>query len=136
MKTLLSLVVLLVAALIPSQLVAQDMASALAERHYGNIAYISGGIGEAEQDDIRAREQNFNVKLLFAERDGSYLGDVDVVLLDRKGGTVFEARSVGPFLLVQLPGGDYGIHVALNGQMQQGRLTVPANGRREAVFRW
>lgn len=136
MKNLLFLIFLLVSGLTSGQLIAQDMGTTLVERHYGNIAYVSGGIGDAERDEIRRREEGFNLKLLFAERDGSYLGDVDVALLDGKGATVFEARSVGPFLLARLPAGNYAIHVSLNGQKQQGSLTVPANGRREAVFRW
>lgn len=136
MKNLFSIIFALLSCLLSNQVMAQSMPTTLLEKHYGNVVYVSGGIGDEERDEIRSRERNFNLKLLFSERDGAYLGDVDVVLLNNKGDTVFNAESVGPFLLMQLPGGSYVIKVSMNGQMQQRRLSIPAKGRNEAVFRW
>ena len=127
------ILLLFLSSLMAHQVMAQ---TTLAEKNYGNIVYVSGGIGDEERDEIRSRERNFNLKLLFAERDGSYLGDVDVVLLNTKGNTVFEAKSVGPFLLIQLPGGSYVIQASMNGQRQQRKISVPAKGRHDAIFRW
>lgn len=136
MKKFFPLVFVCLSCLMSSQVMAQSTASTPLEKRYGNVAYISGGIGEEERDEIRLRERDFNLKLLFAERGGSYLGDVDVVLLNAKGETMLDLKSVGPFLLVQLPGGSYGIKVSANGQIQEGRLSIPAKGQREGVFRW
>ena len=136
MKNLFSIIFALITCLLSNQVMAQGMATTLLEKQYGNIAYVSGGIGDEERDEIRSRERNFNLKLLFAERNGAYLGDVDVVLLNTKGDTVFNAESVGPFLLMQLPGGSYVIKASMNGQMQQRRLFITAKGRNEAAFRW
>jgi len=136
MKNLLSLVFVVVSSLMSNQVIAQNMSSTLLERQYGNITYVSGGIGDEERDEIRSRERNFNLKLLFAERNGSYLGDVDVVLLNTKGDTVFDAKSVGPFLLMQLPGGRYVIKASMNGQTQQRRLSINVKERYDAIFRW
>ncbi len=136
MNNLFSLLFVFLFSLISNQAMAQSMSSTLAEREFGNIVYLSGGIGDEERDEIRSRERNFNLKLLFSERNGSYLGDVDVVLLNTKGDTVFDVKSVGPFLLMRLPGGSYVIKASMNGQMQQHRLSVTAKGRHDAIFRW
>lgn len=136
MKRLFSLLFLGLSSLLFSEAMAQSAASTPAEQHYGKVAYLSGGIGEEERDEMRLRERDFNLKLLFAERSGAYLADVDVLLLNAKGETVLDAKSVGPFLLVQLASGRYGIKVSTNGQMQQGRLSIPAQGKSRGAFRW
>lgn len=136
MTKLFTFVYLLLSCLIPSQVMAQSNAFTLVEKYYGNVSYVSGGIGDEERDEIRLRERNFNVKLLFSERDGSYLGNVDVVILTSKGETVFVANSVGPFLLVQLPSGNYVVKASTSGQLQQRKLSINQKRKHESVFRW
>ncbi|MBU1363332.1 MAG: carboxypeptidase-like regulatory domain-containing protein [Gammaproteobacteria bacterium] len=136
MTKLFSLVYLLLACVLPSQVMAQSDAFALVEKNYGNATYVSGGIGDEEVDEIRLRERDFNLKLLFAERDGSYLGSVDVVVLNAKGDKVLEVNSAGPFLLARVPPGRYVIKVSMNGQEQERKLSITEKRRSEAVFRW
>ena len=136
MKNLFSLLFVSLICLLSNQALAQSMSSTLEEKAYGNIVYVSGGIGDEERDEIRARERNFNLKLLFSERNGSYLGDVDVALLNTKGATVFDVKSVGPFLLLRVPKGSYLVKASMNGQTQQRRLLIAAKGRQNADFRW
>ncbi|MGB4063099.1 MAG: carboxypeptidase-like regulatory domain-containing protein [Azonexus sp.] len=136
MTKLFFLMYLLLSCLLPSQVLAQGDAFTLVEKHSGNVTYISGGIGDEERDEIRLRERDFNLKLLFSERDGSYLGSVDVVVLNPKGEAVLEANSAGPFLLAQLPPGSYVIKVSMNGQQQQKKLSISEKRRYEGVFRW
>ncbi len=136
MTKLLYLVYLLLTCLLPAQVMAQGDASTLVEKHDGNVSYVSGGIGDDEVDEIRLRERDFNLKLLFAERDGSYLGSVDVVVLNAKGEKVLEANAVGPFLLVRLPPGSYVMKASMNGQEQQRKLSITEKRRSEGVFRW
>jgi hypothetical protein len=136
MKKLFSLMCLLLASLLSSQVMAQGDGVALVEKNYGNVSYVSGGIGDEEVDEIRLRERDFNLKLLFAERDGSYLGSVDVVVLNAKGDKVLEVNSAGPFLLARVPPGSYVIKVSLNGQEQQRKLSITDKRRSEGVFRW
>lgn len=136
MAKLFFLVYLLFSCLLPSHALAQGGASTLVEKHFGNVTYVSGGIGDEEREEIRLREVDFNLKLLFSERDGSYLGSVDVVVLNPKGEKVLEAKSVGPFLLARLPRGSYVIKVSMNGQEQQRKLSISKKRRSEGVFRW
>ena len=108
----------------------------LIERQYGQVAYLSGGIGEEERLAIRAREREFNLALIFAGRDGSYLGDVDVLISGPRGETVLEAYAVGPFLLARVPSGRYRIKAMAEGTVQRQELVVGGQPRHERVFRW
>ncbi len=127
---------LLLAGLIATPVMAQTTPHTLPETRYGNVSYVSGGIGDEERDEIRRREPDFNLKLLFSERDGSYMAGVDVQLLNAKGETILEAKAAGPFLLARVPPGNYVVKLSANGQAQQGKLSVSAKGQRQAVFRW
>ena len=42
----------------------------------GRTTYISGGIGETEQEQLVAREKEFNLKLVFSLIEGNYVADV------------------------------------------------------------
>lgn len=136
MKILFSCLLALCALCGAAQVVAQGTAATLVEKHYGNVAYLSGGVGEEELADIRSRERDFNLKLLFAERGGAYLGDVDVALTNAAGETVFAVQALGPYVLLRLPSGSYQFRATMNGQVQLGRLSVPAKGRQDTVLRW
>jgi hypothetical protein len=134
MKTLIP--ALLLAGLLAMPALAQTTAFTLPENRSGDVTYISGGIGDEERDEIRQREANFNLKLLFSERDGSYLTGVDVLLLNAKGETVLDAKAAGPFLLARVPAGRYTVKLSANGKTQQGKVSVGAKGKQQAVFRW
>lgn len=136
MTKLFSLIALLLCCLVPNQGIADSPALTIAEKQFGNVAYVSGGIGDEERDEIRLRERDFNLKLLFAERDGSYIGNIDVVIVTAKGETVLEANAVGPFLLARLPKGNYVIKASMNGQLQQKKLSIVEKRKQEGVFRW
>lgn len=134
MKTLIP--ALLLAGLLVTPALAQTTAFTLPESRSGDVSYISGGIGDEERNEIRMREADFNLKLLFSERDGSYLTGVDVLLLNTRGETVLETKGAGPFLLARVPAGRYTVKLSANGKVQQGKLSVGAKGKKQAVYRW
>lgn len=136
MNTRRAITLLAFTCLFATQAAAQATPFTLAERQFGETAYVSGGIGDEERDEIRQRKKDFNLQLLFAERDGSYLADVAVRLQDARGRTVLDTGAAGPFLLVRLPAGNYLLKATANGQEQQAKLSVPAKGQRQAIFRW
>lgn len=127
---------LLLVGLLAMPVIAQTPGFVLPENRYGTVSYVSGGIGDEEREEIRMREADFNLKLLFSERDGSYLTGVDVELLNARGETVLDAKGTGPFLLARVPPGRYTLKASANGQVQQGKLTLNAKGNQQAVFRW
>ena len=106
----------------------------------GDVVFVwfggAGRVGDEERDEILAREKDFNLKLVFAEKTGSYMADVKVVVLNTKGQTVLEANSTGPFFLAKLPAGNYRLKVTGNGRAQEAMMAVPAKGRQGRTFIW
>ncbi|HSG23850.1 MAG TPA: carboxypeptidase-like regulatory domain-containing protein [Azonexus sp.] len=106
------------------------------EKSDQGLTYLSGGIGDEERDEILGREKDFNLKLVFAEKNGSYMADVNVVVLNAKGQIVLEASSTGPFFLTTLPTGNYRVKVTANGKTQQASLAITPKKRLARTFLW
>lgn len=114
-------------------------ANALADIEAGSqngIAFESGGWSGETAGVIHAHAGKFPVMLVFAWTDGTYLADVGVKVMNRKGDTVLDLNESGPLVLIGLPHGEYTINVARNGKSQSRRVNVAANTRIKAVFHW
>ncbi len=98
--------------------------------------YVSGGVGEESDARMQALTKDYNLRLLFAAKDGHYLADVDVVITDVRGTKVLDAVSEGPWLLATLAPGKYEISAKYAGTSVKQATTIPVTGRREVVFRW
>ena len=82
------------------------------------IRFLSGGVGQAEQQYIRQSERTFPVKLTFANSKGAFMSDVDVEISNKEGERVFRMVTDGPILLLDLQPGSYKI-TADNGFMKR-----------------
>src|SRR5512132_3354799 len=78
----------------------------------GSVAYVSGGIGDQEQEAIGAAERDYNLWLTFAQQGvgeekgrAVYLAGVPVKIFDARGILVLNATADGPFMLVKLTPG-------------------------------
>ena len=137
MRPILNLIAFsLLASIWPATAMADYTAPQAMEKSNRGLSYLSGGIGDEERDEILAREKDFNLKLVFAEKTGSYMADVNVVVLNTKGQTVLEANSTGPFFLAKLPAGNYRVKVTGNGRAQEAMMDIPAKGRQGRTFIW
>jgi hypothetical protein len=101
-----------------------------------NVKYVSGGIGDDSAAQMAAVGREFNLKLLFAAKDGHYLSDVSVAIVDAANRKVLDVVSDGPFLYAQLPAGKYTVSANYAGAAQSRSTSLAASGRRELVFRW
>lgn len=100
-------------------------------------AYISGGVGDEELAAMRSREKEFNLRLLFAEKQtGSYMAGVKVTIESASGGKVLEALADGPLFYTKLPTGNYRITAEANGQKQSRSIAIPKNASREWSVYW
>src|SRR5688572_29464440 len=90
----------LVPALIPGASAASDDAVI---KTVGGVRYVSGGVGTDSIDRLNSLAGDFNLKLVFALKSGSYVSDVGVVIADAKGQTLLDTTSEGPWLLTRLP---------------------------------
>ena len=105
-----------------------------------HVAYVNGGIGTDEADELRAESRSFPLELMFSRRgDGEraeFVADVHLQILDAAGRVVVDRASQGPIFLARLPDGQYTISAEFQGRTQTRRIAL-ANGRRESLsFFW
>lgn len=102
----------------------------------GQVKFVSGGVGEDSSARMQALSKEFNLRLLFAAKDGHYLADVAVTITNARGAKVLDTVSQGPWLLATLAPGNYVIDATYSGAKVTRSTTIPAGGRREVFFRW
>src|SRR5688572_10076755 len=82
------------------------------------VSFVSGGVGENSVAALRARESEFNLKLVFTLTEGEYLADVGVKISDTAGKTVIEHVTDGPIFMARLPPGTYTVAATYSGRPQ------------------
>ncbi len=102
----------------------------------GDIAYVSGGVGEEEVQAIKGLIRQYPLELQFVRSDGAFLAGSQVKIVDAKGKTVLEVTTDGPYLLAKLPPGSYKVTATDEGQAQTRNVHVAAGGHARAVFTW
>ena len=106
-------------------------------RQSGAVSYVSGGVSEEDRSALEPITRDFNLKLIFALRNGEYLSDISVLVTAGRGQTVLDAKAEGPWFFAKLPSGQYQVSVtAPNGQTQRKTVVVGPRGLRTLDFRW
>lgn len=131
MKTAVLAASLCAIALAAGQAPAQDART----RAGGGVPHAAGGTGIASQQELKARENEFNLKLVFTLVEGNYLADVNVAVMDAAGKSVLDATADGPFFLARLPAGAYTVSASYRGVTQTRRLQLTDRLRTE-YLRW
>jgi hypothetical protein len=94
-----------------------------------------GGVGQDDQDRIKAAAAKHGLLLTFASASGAYLADVDV-RITRGDAVVVQGRCAGPLMLVDLkPAGSYEIRAVSQGREQRKTVTVGARPA-QLTFTW
>ena len=101
-----------------------------------DVPYISGGAGADSREELRAKEKEYNLKIIAAEKSGDYLAGVKVVIESTRKEPVLDTTMEGPILLAKLAPGTYTIRATSDGQMLTRTVTIPAQGLRQVDFRW
>lgn len=99
------------------------------------IPFISGGIGADAIAELKAKEPQYNLKLVFSLIEGNYVADVNVVLKSATGAVVLEHLADGPIFLARLPDGNYTAAVTYRGSTQTRPIKVGEKLHTE-YFRW
>jgi hypothetical protein len=103
----------------------------------GAVSYVCGGVGEGEQQAIKAQAGKYDLMLTFAVSHGAYLADVDVEIKDAKGAVVLSARCDGPIMLVDLPGaGTWRVAAHANGLSRQKTIRAGTGRLVRATLIW
>lgn len=115
---------------------AVEPAGALAKIDANGTLYISGGIGEEELEQIARESGEFNLKLILAEKTGTYVSDVQVVVFGANSSKVLEVSGAGPLVFARLPAGHYLVSATYGGMEKRAQVDVGAKGRKQVVFGW
>jgi len=108
---------------------------ALQAQQQGNITFVSGGAGDEDRDALKQVENQYNLRLLFAARNGEYLANVAVTLSDAHGKAVLDTIADGPIFYAHVPPGRYRLTVSNQGQSQSRDITI-GNGAVRQDFYW
>ena len=110
-------------------------AGAAATPATGAVSFVSGGVGESSIAALKAREREFNLKVVLTLTEGNYLADVGVRVTDASGKTVIEHVTDGPIFMARLPRGSYTVTATYNGKTQTRKVTV-GERLQTAYLRW
>ena len=110
---------LLIAGGAANQVAAEENVLPIEQREYQGIPYVSGGIGFEEREQLNAIGKNYNLKLVFAGKDGKWVSDINVEISDSSGKKVLNAASEGPWFFSKLPPGKYTVTVTMMEKMRK-----------------
>ncbi|WP_119422293.1 carboxypeptidase regulatory-like domain-containing protein [Desertibaculum subflavum] len=97
--------------------------------------YVTGGVGDDEQAQLRELQRDFNLRLVTAQREGDYIANADVTIL-RGDQTVLEATMRGPVLLAKLEPGTYRLHAVVDGRPQERTVEVRSGILQNVLMHW
>lgn len=135
LATMLSVLLLLVFVALAGP-ACKAVAQQIEAKNYGGVAYLSGGIGLDEREQMERMGGGYNLKLIFAVQQGNFVSDVQVSVTDGSGQTVLAVVADGPWLYAKLPAGAYAIAATYLGQTINKPAKVGASGRTQVSFVW
>ena len=101
-----------------------------------DVPYISGGVGADTREELLAKEKEYNLKIIAAEKSGDYLAGAKVVIESARKEQALDTTMEGPILLAKLAPGTYTIRATSDGQTLTRTVTIPAQGLQRVDFRW
>jgi hypothetical protein len=108
---------------------------ALQAQQQGNITFVSGGAGDEDRDALHQVENQYNLRLMFAARNGDFLANIGVTMSDARGNTVLDTIAEGPIFYAHVPPGRYRVTVSNQGQAQSRDISI-GNGAVRQDFYW
>lgn len=89
------------------------------------------GIGEEER--AMAEQIPHTLRLVYAQPDGDYLGNVETRITG-DGGELVNVTCPGPWVLANLPTGSYQVSATFRGETKSRQVTVSGGRRQEQVI--
>ena len=115
---------------------AEAPATPLMVKDYEGIPYVSGGIGLDEREALSATASEYNLKIVFALKEGNYLADASVLIKNAQGRTVLDAVSDGPWFYARLPTGQYAVTATMMEKANTEKVQIKPAGQSVLHFYW
>jgi hypothetical protein len=110
------------------------------EQQVGKVTYLTGGVGRSEVAVMRANAKDYLLELIFSQKiqgqRDEFIADVKVQIQDEQENVVLDIVSEGPFLLANLPEGNYLVIVEFNGEVKQKKVTIAIDKHQKIEFSW
>ena len=109
------------------------------EQRQGQVTFVTGGVGSDEWHAFERAQNQYPLTLEFAKQAqprAEFLSDVQVVIQDMKGNEVLNTTTQGPFLLANLPQGEYRVTARYEGNTRQSTVKVDRASHRRVIFEW
>ena len=119
---------------------AADETALPAAKQAGDVTYISGGVGLDESNAMKAQTGKYSLSVLFAAHMGGkrdvYTSPAQVTITKGDKTPVLDIKPDGPYLLVNLPAGNYRISATDGQRSRTQALTISAGAHKHLVFAW
>ena len=107
----------------------------------GEINYVSGGVCIDDVQLMKGIANKFPLEVVLVEKTKdyekeNYLADVKVQIRDKENTQLLDIYTEGPFLLVNLPNGQYAITAEYNGITKERKVKINKKSHTRVVFRW
>lgn len=111
-------------------------ATTLAARSASGIQYLNGGIGAAEQQEMRQDAHNWPVRITFSQGPhGAFVADTDLKVTGQSGKVIFNDKDAGPMTYLRLAPGTYRISASYAGKTLSRQVHVGRAGE-NIYFNW
>jgi hypothetical protein len=99
------------------------------------VKFLSGGVGDREQDELLVLDKKYNLRVALTDAKGEYLSGIHVTIENSKGEALVETTTDGPILLAELAPGRYVLKARDEGRKAERRvLDVPKAPEQARVY--
>ncbi|HEU5046738.1 MAG TPA: hypothetical protein VFT64_02740 [Rickettsiales bacterium] len=106
-----------------------------AQDNNSSVDIVSGGIGDDELAHMKSIQNQYDLKLLITEKNGTFISDVAVHIEDMKGHVLADVTAEGPILLANLPTGKYKVRAQRgDDEVKDAKISVVKGKLRAYMF--
>lgn len=99
-----------------------------------SIDFMSGGIGKEGREAMKEAEANYNLEFVFTGKEGEYLSDIHVDIVDASDNLVGSTRVEGPYLLVKANPGKYMLKASYGDKQLTHQFSINKSGMLKKEF--
>ena len=103
------------------------------------ISYISGGVGEEESQAILAEAKQWPLLLELSQLEngrGVWIFGAKIKIANANHQVIFDAQADGPYILINLPLGQYQIEAAYQGVTQRKAVNIQGSASQKLAIFW